>query len=277
MNIEERVKAATAGDKAALADVVSAIQDQVYGLSLRMLVNPEDAIDATQEILIKVITNLSSFRFKSQFKTWVYRIAANQLITEKKIRERDPGLTFEFYRQDLENDLQAPEAWQDDPQYQVLLNELRISCTMAMLLCLNLPHRMAYILGDIFEMDHAEASEVLSISKSNFRKRLSRARQEVFRFTQQSCGLVSEQAACSCERKLTGAVVKNRVTPGKIYFAGEARFTYEQIKESLYKTQKQLRTLALQQSVNSSKCPISLSDDIESLIVQGIKTLKTSQ
>ena len=135
---------------------------------------------------------------------------------------------------------------------------------------------MAYILGDIFEMDHAEASDVLSISKSNFRKRLSRARQEVVRFTRQSCGLVSEQAACSCERKLTGAVSKNRVTPGNTDFATEARFSYEQVKESLYKTQKELRTLALQQSVNTYKCPISLSDDIGSLIVQGIKMRKAS-
>ena len=145
MYIEERIKAATKGDQEALGDVVSVIQDQVYGLSLRMLVNPEDAVDATQEILIKVITNLASFRFGESIQYLGLPDCRNYLITEKKIRERDPGLTFKIYKQDLESDLQTPEAWQDDPHYHVLLNELRISCTMAMLLCLNLPQDGLYI------------------------------------------------------------------------------------------------------------------------------------
>jgi len=92
MKIEFLVKRAIEGDKVALKGIIESIQDDVYYLALRMLANPEDAQDAAQEILIKVITNLSSFEFKSKFKTWVYRIAANYLISNKKLKIKSPRL-----------------------------------------------------------------------------------------------------------------------------------------------------------------------------------------
>jgi len=274
MEIEKLVAEATKGNKTALEGVAAAIQDDIYYLALRMLANPDDAKDATQEILIKVITNLSSFRFESQFKTWVYRIAANHLISAQKILKKEPGLTFELYKKDLECNLQEPSDLQDDPECQILLNELRISCTMAMLLCLNPPHRITYILGDIFEMEHIEASQVLSISKDNFRKQLSRARAKVMEFTSKSCGLVNSRAKCSCEKKITEAINRKRVSSENIYFTSDAQYSYNEIQESLRTTQQDLKTLVLQNSINHYKCPIRLSAIIESLVAEGIKANK---
>lgn len=274
MEIEKLITEATKGNKAALENIVTSIQDNIYNLALRMLVNPDDAMDATQKILIKVITNLSSFRFESQFNTWVYRIATNHLINEKKIREKDLGLTFDIYQQDLESDLQEPSQQKNDPQYEVLLNELRISCTMAMLLCLNPPHRMAYILGDIFELNHGEASLILSISKESFRKRLSRARADIVEFTSKSCGLISDSAKCTCEKKLNGAIKRQRINPEHIFFAGE-EYSYSNIKQSLSETQHALKTLALQNAVSFYKCPTILSDVIKSLVNEAINTNRT--
>lgn len=273
MKIEELVTEATKGNKTALEGIAVAIQDDVFHLALRMLVNPDDAKEATQEILIKVITNLSSFRFESQFKTWVYRLAANYLISEKKVRDKELGLTFDLYKIDLESDLQDPHQLQSNPEYQVLLNELRISCTLAMLLCLNPAHRMAYILGDIFEMEHIEASHILAISKDNFRKQLSRARNKVVEFTSESCGLVNNNAKCSCEKKLTGAIKRKRVNPDKLFFAGETQFSYEEVKASLMQTQQSLKSLSMQK-IKLYKCPVKLSAIIESLVSEGVKTNK---
>ena len=73
----ELVKLAVKGDKNALEELILSVQDMVYNLALRMLWHPEDAKDATQEILIKVVTNLSSFKGNSEFNTWVYRLATN--------------------------------------------------------------------------------------------------------------------------------------------------------------------------------------------------------
>jgi RNA polymerase sigma factor (sigma-70 family) len=271
MEIEQLVKQAVDGDKTALEGITAAIQDNIYYLSLRMLANPDDAKEATQDILIKIITSLSAFRFDSKFTTWVYRVAANHLISAKKMINKVPDLNFELFKTDLEQDLQEPTNLRDKPDYQVLLNELRVSCTMAMLLCLNPTHRMAYILGDILEIEHDEASIALAISKDNFRKQLSRARTKVTLFTAESCGLVSSNAKCSCEKKLTGAIKRKRINSENIIFTNRDN-NYSEVKSALKQTQQQLKTLKLQTSVNHYKSPTQLSDIIASLVSEGIKT-----
>jgi RNA polymerase sigma factor (sigma-70 family) len=271
MDIKKLISKAINGDQTALEGVVSSIQDNIYYLSLRMLANPDDTKDATQEILIKVITNLSSFRFESQFNTWVYRIASNYLISEKKIIKKELGLTFELFQTDLEQDLRDPDSLRNTPDYHVMLNELRITCTMAMMLCLELPHRMAYILGDILEMEHNEASTILSISKDNFRKQLSRARAKVTQFTEKSCGLVNNCAKCSCDKKLTGSIERKRVNPAYLNLANKSNKSYIEIKKALRATQQSLKTLTLQQSIPHYKSPKELSNVIDLLVNDGIK------
>ena len=68
------------GNKKSLEKLIKSIDGYVYNLSIRFLWNKSDAEDATQEILIKVITNLGKFEEKSKFNTWVYRIAVNYLV-----------------------------------------------------------------------------------------------------------------------------------------------------------------------------------------------------
>ena len=73
------VDKATSGDKKALETLVTDVQDMIFNLSLRMLGTFADAEDATQDILLKMITHLSSFRGESRVTTWVFRIAVNLL------------------------------------------------------------------------------------------------------------------------------------------------------------------------------------------------------
>lgn len=78
------IEKATAGDKESLETVILSVQDLVFNLSLRMLGSFPDAEDATQDILLKIITRLSSFKGESAFSTWVFRIAANHLKNYQK-------------------------------------------------------------------------------------------------------------------------------------------------------------------------------------------------
>ena len=82
--LQDLIKKATAGDKTSLETVMRSVQDLVFNLSLRMLGTFPDAEDASQDILLKVITHLSSFKGKSSFSTWVFRIAVNHLKNYKK-------------------------------------------------------------------------------------------------------------------------------------------------------------------------------------------------
>ncbi len=88
MNIEssldQLVEQAREGDEEAIEAVARAIQERIYNLALRMLWHPSDAEDATQEILLKVITRLSQFRRESTFMAWVYQIATNHLLTTRR-------------------------------------------------------------------------------------------------------------------------------------------------------------------------------------------------
>jgi len=68
--------AARDGDTRALERVVAAIQDDIYRLALRMVWHPEDAKDAAQEALVRIVTRIASFRGDAAFRTWAYRVAA---------------------------------------------------------------------------------------------------------------------------------------------------------------------------------------------------------
>jgi RNA polymerase sigma factor (sigma-70 family) len=85
-SFERLVNLAKEGQKSALEELVRRIQGRIYGLALRALFLPADAQDATQEILIKIITHLDSFKGESKFTSWCFRIAANHLISTHKRR-----------------------------------------------------------------------------------------------------------------------------------------------------------------------------------------------
>jgi RNA polymerase sigma factor (sigma-70 family) len=212
---EANARRAQQGDRAALEELIAQIQGKVYGLALRMLWHPEDAQDATQEILLRVVTHLATFRGESTFYTWVYRITANHLLRFRKSRLEEPGFTFERFGKDLEEGLSDSSVHPDD---SILLQEIRVGCTLGMLLCLDRPHRLAYILGEILEMDGNEASAILGVRPVTFRKRLERARAQIVEFMQVRCGLANPKSACRCRRRLKQAVELKRVDRQNLLF-----------------------------------------------------------
>lgn len=218
---EKLAARAREGDGAALTALIESVQDDVYRLSLRMLWHPEDAEDATQEILFKVVTSVATFRGESSFRTWVLRVATNHLLNTRRSRVEEHRLTFAAFGEDLADGLIDPPAKvSDQPDQALLEEEVKIGCTQAMLLCLDRDERLAYILGDVFELRSDVAGDVLGIEPATFRKRLSRARQRVREFMRGNCGLVSSGAACTCARRIAPAIERGRIDPGRLVFAG---------------------------------------------------------
>src|SRR5690242_12374010 len=143
--LEALVRSAQAGDRAALELVVSAIQPQVHGLAWRFLWHPEDAEDATQEILVRIVTRLAGFRGASAFRTWVFRVACNTLLNTRRRRMEERALTLEAFADDLTGGLSdEPVAIAPPVEEALLVEEVKIGCTTAMLLCLDREHRLAY-------------------------------------------------------------------------------------------------------------------------------------
>lgn len=198
--------AARNGSSQALDSLLVQIQPGVYNLCVRMLGNRDDAKDACQEILIKVITHLSTFRGESAWSTWVFRVAKNYLITASTRQRESPETSFADIDTKLASGLQLGESsWSGQsvsPEDKLAARQMAIGCTQGMLMCLDREHRLAYILDVVFGLASEVAGEVLGITAAAYRKRLSRARQSLDVFTQRSCGLVNSNAACKCDRQV---------------------------------------------------------------------------
>ena len=219
--LERLVERARAGDQNALEQLVTQIQDGVYRLSLRMLYHPSDAEDASQEILVRVVTNLGSFEGRSAFSSWVYRVACNHLLTTRKRRAEAQGVSFALCEQMIEDaHQQDPAKIPVDPERKVLVKEMRLSCLQGLLLCLERKYRLAFVLGDVLGLSGPEAAHALEIRPAAFRKRLSRARDQMQAFMQTNCGLHNPAAPCSCEGHLPAAIKDGFVRPDRLLFAG---------------------------------------------------------
>src|SRR5437867_11878614 len=93
----ELVRRIQNGDRDALETLVMRHQDWVYNIVLRMVYHPQDAEDATQEILIKLLTRLSTFEGRSSFRTWLYRLVFNHILNMKRGRVEAANWTFNAY------------------------------------------------------------------------------------------------------------------------------------------------------------------------------------
>ena len=225
--LEDLARRAVGGDRDAVHGLVRALQSDVYALALRMLWHREDAEDATQEILVRVVTRLAQFDFRSRLQTWVYRVAANYLLDVKKSPIEKQRLRFDQFADDLAHGQST--AGPADRERSLLVEEVKIGCTLAMLQCLDRPHRLAYVLGEVLDLSAPEGAEALGVDPPAFRKRLQRSRERVESFTRRHCGLVSESATCQCNRRVPAAVELGRARPDSLQFAeaptsfGEAR------------------------------------------------------
>lgn len=204
------------GDMEAMEAVLGDVQDLVFNLSLRMLGMVADAQDASQDILIKIMTNLSTYRAEADFHTWVYRIAANYLMDYRKSMFAQHPLDFEYYGQDIAHaDFEVHEQ-RKQKEREELAEELKLSCTNVMLQCFDAKTRCVYILGTMFHVNSNTAAQILDMSPENYRKILSRAKQKMSSFLRQYCGLCG--GMCACEKRVDYAVKQHRIDPAKPSF-----------------------------------------------------------
>src|SRR5207247_4399369 len=137
-----------AGSRQALETLLERHQPWIYNILVRMLYYPEEAEDATQEVLIKVLTKLSTFEARSSFRTWLYRIVVNHALNIKRRGDRPDTISFSDYARGLDNtaDLDLPDPSAVPADVQLLVQEATIGCTSGMLLCPDRAQRLVYTL-----------------------------------------------------------------------------------------------------------------------------------
>jgi len=217
---EDRRLAAAAknGDLEALDALVRRHQAWVFHLAHRMLWNRADAEDATQEILIKAVTRLTSFEGRSEFRTWLYRIASNHLLDRCRAAK-----SFDAVARTLADipDEDIPDPNTTGVERSLLVEEAKIACTTGILLCLEPRQRMAFLVGEVLGVTDDVGAEVLETSPVNFRQILSRARRTLYEFLQRQCGLVNDRNACRCANKTRGFIDRGFVAPARLQFVSE--------------------------------------------------------
>lgn len=220
-NDREAIELAKNGDKKALEQIIKDNQNYIYNIALRMVFNPEEAKDITQEILIKVITNLSRFEAKSKLRTWIYRITVNHILNFKKTSgEKMHANSFSIYGNLIDEtpDYELPDNSNYSVDMKIIVEEVKYSCMFGMLLCLDREQRMVYVLGAMFGVTDKTGAEIMNISRDNFRQKLSRARKDMYSFMNNKCGLVNKNNPCRCEKKTKALLDVGYVNPKSLRF-----------------------------------------------------------
>lgn len=180
---EELVAAYLQGDKEAFEELVLRYEDRLYRLSFRMLGNHHDALDAVQEILIKLMAALPKFEGRSRFGTWLYRLAANTCLDLRRKRGRSAAESLDATLQyspgaslSMLEENQAMETPDEYVDHQYRENLIRVALEQ-----LPESQRQLLILRDLEDLSNSQVAEMLGIEVGALKARLHRARQALKR------------------------------------------------------------------------------------------------
>lgn len=170
--LDELVDAARQGDHPAFDELVRRTHADTYALARRLVTDPDDALDVTQDAYLRAFRSLRKFRGDAQFSTWLYRITANCAATHLGRRRRHQHEVLDeeatVFDTNLDHD---PAAAADAAQLRQ-----RLEAAIA-----ELPPRLraVVVLRDVYDLNHAEIAEELGISESAAKVRLHRARRKL--------------------------------------------------------------------------------------------------
>lgn len=182
MNEQKLIALAQQGDQSAFEQLLDRYQKPVYHQALRLVGNPEDAADVTQEVFIKVWKHLPSFRGESEFSTWLHRLtdnAAIDLIRREKKRRGDSSLD------DEESAVFQPVDPALTPQQTVERKELQQALADG-LAQLSEEHRQVLVMREVNGLSYEQIGEILGLSPGTVKSRIARARISLAKFLQKT-------------------------------------------------------------------------------------------
>jgi RNA polymerase sigma-70 factor (ECF subfamily) len=168
---------------AAFDRLIGIHQDRIYNVALRLLNDPEDALDLSQEVLCTFFRKINSFRGQSSLSTWLYRITVNTAKNMWKTRERK-GYSKTFSLNNPANPHEEKSAPLDIPDSnpgpdQKAAGRELVSILEKKLGELSWEHRHILVLRYTEGLSYEEIAEILDSSLGTVKSRLNRARTEL--------------------------------------------------------------------------------------------------
>jgi len=232
---EELVLRAQAGERDALDRLFTRHQPWIFNIAIRMLGRRADAEDATQDVLIRALKSLHTFRGESRFRTWLYRVAANHLLNVRRKNwiASEAVCSFADASAGLRRvpDFDPPDPRTVPVPVEVLVEEAKIGCMIGTLLCLDGRQRLVFVLGEIFGVSDEVGGEVVCVTPANFRQILSRARKDLYEYLRGNCGLANPENTCQCVRKTRAFIQGGFVDPQKLQFNADYRRQVRQVAD----------------------------------------------
>lgn len=230
----ELIQSCLNGSKQSLNVLVKKHQGYIYNVALKYFNAIADAEDATQEILIKIISNLGNYdSTKAQFRTWIYRITINHFLNTKKTpveMRYEAGFENFFHVIDSAQDIELSK--EEEEHMNLEIEEAKVTCMAGMIMCLDREQRLIYIVGEVFEIDHNLGAEIFEISTDNFRQRLARARKDLYQWMHKKCGLVNHENPCRCPKKTKGFIEKGYVNPKELKWHSDFSSRIHELSEN---------------------------------------------
>ena len=172
------IQAINSGQTDKFHDLVKKYEQQLYNFSLRMCRDHSDAEDMIQETFLNVFRYLKSFRYETKFKNWLYKVSASTCIKKRRKSKFAPEkeLSLDDFLPGNETEVpdHAPD-WALMPLDKLLNQELSNTINQE-ILSLPKKYRLVIVLRDIEGFSTTETAQILSLSTSNVKVRLHRAR-----------------------------------------------------------------------------------------------------
>jgi RNA polymerase sigma-70 factor, ECF subfamily len=216
-----------AGSEAAYAWLIGEFQRPVYGLVYRVVSDPADAADTTQDVFLKVFRGMKHFHGESSLKTWIYRIALYEAANRKRWWFRHKAQETSIEPAESEGVMNADDAMQtaltdqhESPFDNVVHSEVRKRVDTELRKVAE-PYRTTLILRDLEEMSYEEIAEILQISVGTVKSRLTRGRQalkqRLMPYVREAGGqlglMLPDDASGSSRRQVSGMGRKAEVMP----------------------------------------------------------------
>lgn len=166
------------GDKTAFSSLMSLYEKRVYNYALRTTKNPDDALDISQEIFIKLYNSIKNFRGESAFSTFVFRIMANCCNDFLKKNNKTKAISLYYEDENEEEKVLSVPDETASPERQFEQAELKEILANA-INSLSDDFREVFILKHINGQSLEEISDILGLEIGTVKSRLFRAREKI--------------------------------------------------------------------------------------------------